>query len=309
MSVMNRAMQRWEEHTIKGDAVNWDDYLHPDDVSRIVPADSIGEQAKESLLTGSIYQDGMRLPWGKTHSDVVIKQGKLAIWTGWSRHGKSQMLKMLELHSIGHGERWIVASMEEEIADIWIDMAIMYAGNDNPSKRMLDEFSKYISGKLWFYDQQGMVSAKRMQAVLRYAGTQIKTTQATVDSLMMLAMDRDDYDVQSRFVGELKSLAKDTHQTVHLVAHMRKREGKGGEEQPGNMHDIAGGHEISSKADYVFNVWRNMQKKNDMDHDSVLTVDKQRGRGRMNWIGRIGLNYHKASGQFVDGRQPMEFKL
>ena len=299
-----RAIARINKQIIDGDKINWDDYLHPEDSSRIIKAWDISEDCKKELLLGNEYEDGLNLPWGKTHGNVLIKPGKVAIWTGWSHHGKSQMLKMLTLHGIKNGQKWIIASMEEEISDVWKDLARMYTGNDSPSARYLDKFSEFITGKLWFYDQQGVIAANRMQAVLRYAGTRLEAHHAIVDSLMMLGVNRDDYDAQSRFVGELKAIAKDTGMTVHLVAHMRKREGKTGEEQPGGVHDIAGGHEIASKADYVFNVWRNKTPK-DGEHNCMLSVEKQ--RGHVNWIGRIMLNYHPASRQFIDGRYPLEF--
>lgn len=305
VSAIDRMINRWDENTIKGDQVDWQQWLKPSDVSRIIPAETINEKAKESLLLGNPYEEGLNLPWGKTHGDVIIKPGKVAIWTGFSHHGKTQALKMLTLHGIKNGHKWLIASMEEEIVEIWKDLAIMYVGNDKPSAKYIDKFSEFISGKLWFYDQQGIIEAERMQAVLRYAATRLNVTQSTIDSLMMLGVNRDDYDAQSRFVGELKAIAKDTGQTVHLVAHMRKREGKTGDDQPGGVHDIAGGHEIASKADYVFNVWRDKNKKNDQDPDCVITVEKQ--RGRINWLGRVGLNYHKPSGQFIDGRYPLEF--
>lgn len=301
----DRAIERINRQIIDGDKINWDDYLHPDDVSRIVKAWDISAECKKQLLIGREREEGLTLPWGKTHGNVLIKPGKLAIWTGWSHHGKSQMLKMLALHGIKHGGKWLIASMEEEISDVWKDLARMYAGNDDPSARILDEFSEFITGKLWFYDQQGVIAANRMQAVLRYAGTRLEAHHAIIDSLMMLGVDRDDYDAQSRFVGHLKAIAKDTHMTIHLVAHMRKRDGKTGDDQPGGMHDIAGGHEIASKADYVFNVWRDKDPK-EGDRDCILSVEKQ--RGHVNWLGHIMLNFHKPSRQFVDGRQPMEFK-
>jgi hypothetical protein len=74
---------------------------------------------------------------------------------------------------------------------------------------------------------------------------------------------------------------------VHLVAHMRKRESKGGDEAPGTTHDIAGGHEIASIADYVFLPWRD--KKPGAQPACHLKVDKQ--RGRINWLGTVTLNF------------------
>ena len=116
-----------------------------------------------------------------------------------------------------------------------------------------------------------------------------------------LAVDRDDYDAHRKFMAQLKSAAKDSGQTIHLVAHLRKRDGKTGDDQPGHVHDIAGGHELASMADYVFNIWRDKRKSEDRGDNPAckFTVEKQRGRRPHNWIGRLNLNVHE-SGQFVE---------
>lgn len=290
---------------IDGNTVNWRKYLHPTDQCRMMPAEALAETCREQILLGKTKTEGLTLPWNNSTGRVLIKPGKLCIWTGWSRHGKTQMLKQVMLHAIAQGEKVLIASMEEEVHEVWIDLARVYTGGDSPTPRALDEFVNFVRGKLWLYDQQGTIEDTRMQAVLRLSADQFGTTQAVVDSLMMLRVSRDDYDQQSRFVGELKSIAKDTHQTIHLVAHMRKREGKGGEESPGGMHDIAGGHEIGSKADYVFNVWRDIQRKDETKPDCLLTVEKQ--RGDVNWVGKLVFNFHPGSRQFIEGNGVMRF--
>ena len=302
--LLDNAIKRMQGQVIDGGAIDWERWLKPSDVSRIIPADEIFAKGKEQLLLGVGISQGLTFPWKKTDGNVLIKPGKVAIWTGWSHHGKTNMLKQLMLWAVKSGEKVLICSMEEEILEVWRDMAVMYSQTDKPSPGALDFFGDFISNKVWFYDQQGTVDAKRMQALLRYAHEKLGTTQVMIDSLMMLAVDRDDYEAQSRFVGELKSIGKDTHQTIHLVAHMRKRTGSTGDDQPGSQHDIAGGHEIASKADYVFSVWRDKKPKVGAD-DCILTVEKQ--RGRPNWLGRIGLKYHPSSRQFIEGRYPVDF--
>lgn len=300
MALLDTAIARMEG-VITDEGIDWSKWLHPADASRIIPAESVAEKATEVMLMGHGYQSGLTLPWNVTAHNVNIRPGKLAIWTGWSHHGKTQMLKMLMLWAIKQGEKVLMASMEEEVVELWTDLAVMYCNTAEPTLKALEEFRRFVAGRLWFYDQQGVVNSERMQAVLRYAAATHGTTQAVIDSLMMLAVNRDDYEAQSRFVSELKAIAKDTAQTVHLVAHMRKREGKTGDDAPGSMHDIAGGHEIASKADYVFNVWRNKK----VPGECVLTVEKQ--RGRPNWLGRVGLKYHEKSRQFVEGNMAISF--
>jgi twinkle protein len=288
---------------IDGDSIDWRKYMNPQEYARIIPAEALAEKAKARMLLGVQNEHGLRLPWEKTKDKVLIRPGKVCVWAGWTHHGKTQMVKQLMLHGVTNSEKALIASMEEEVVDVWEDMAKTACGTQDPSPKQIDQFIGFIRGNLWLYDQQGMVDAKKMIAVIRYAAEELKVTQAVVDSLMMLSMSRDDYDAQADFVGELKAAAKDTGVTVHLVAHMRKREGKAGDEAIGTTHDIAGGHEIASKADYVFMPWRD--KRPGALPACVLKVDKQ--RGRINWIGTVGLNYHAPSRQFVEDATPMKF--
>lgn len=288
---------------IDGESIDWERYLKPDETARIIPAEALAERGKRSLALGPSAEEGLTLPWPKTDGKVLIRPGKLVVWAGWTHHGKTQMAKQLMLHAIGKDEKALVASMEEEVLDVWKDMAVMACASHEPRLPDIDRYIDFVRGNLWLYDQQGMVDARKIQAVIRYAAKELKITQAVIDSLMMLAVDRDDYEAQARFVGELKTTAKDTGVTIHLVAHMRKRDGKTGDDTPGTVHDIAGGHEIGSKADYVFIVWRD--KKPGASPNCHLKIDKQ--RGRINWLGTVTLNFHQAARQFVEDAHPMRF--
>lgn len=287
---------------IRDEQIDWQRYLNPDDRARVIPAEALAEEAKRRILLGPDGEDGMTLPWEKTRGKVFIKRGKLMLWAGWSRHGKTQMLKQVMLHAVKEGEKPLICSMEEEVVEVWSDMATIACASMEPSPKDLAQFTDFVRGKLWLYDQQGRVAPRKLLALIRYAAEELKVTQCMVDSLMMLAIDRDDYDAQARFVAELKTVAKDTGVTVHLVAHMRKRDGKGGEDAPGGIHDVAGGQEIGSMVDSIFIPWRNVT---DLTAPSALKVDKQ--RGRVNWMGTLKLNYHVGSRQFVEDVQPMRF--
>lgn len=306
MHLLESAQRRLEGSVLDGDKIDWQDWLKPSDVAAIVPAEKLAQEAIKRITSGSLRQEGLPLPWNKSHGQVLIRPGKVVLWCGWSHHGKSQMVKQVMLYAIRQGHKVLIASMEEEILDVWTDMARMYCHTDNATRTVLEEFTAFVAGHLWLYDQQGSVEATRMQAVLRYASAKLGVNQAVIDSLMMLGVNRDDYEAQSRFLSELKAIGKDDQTTIHLVAHMRKREGKTGDESPGNMHDISGGHEIASKADYVFNVWRD-RKAQSGQNSCVLSVEKQ--RGQINWLGRIGLNFHERSRQYVEGYEPIDFSI
>jgi twinkle protein len=290
---------------ISGDQIDWQRFLKPEDKTRIVPAEDLAERGRQEILLGAAHEPGLTLPWAKTEGKVLLRPGKLCVWAGWSRHGKTQMLKQIMLHGIKHSEKVLFASMEEEVLEVWKDMARIACDGPDPKLAEINRFVEFVKGNLWLYDQQGMVDPKKIQAVVRFAASELKITHAVIDSLMMLAVDRDDFEAQARFVGELKTTAKDTGVTIHLVAHMRKREGKGGEDQPGTIHDISGGHEIGSKADSVFIVWKDLERKDPSTPQAVLKVDKQ--RGRVNWVGKVGLSCHDRSRQFIEDVHAMRF--
>ena len=288
----NKAM-----NTIPPD-IDFTKYLSREERARVVSAEQIAEEGKRQMLLGTEAQQGLLLPWEKCSGKVLIRPGKLAVWCGWSFHGKSQLLKHLMTHAISVSEKVCIASMEEELLAIWKTMARIACGVASPGAKSIDNWSAMAGKSLWFYDQQGSIKAEKIRAVIRYAAEELGVTQFVIDSLMMLSVSRDDYDAQSVFVGELKTLAADTGCTIHLVAHMRKGSGKGGEDAPGTPHDISGGHEVASKADYVFNVWRDKNGTSTTGYSTILKVEKQ--RGDIDHIGSFGLNFDKASGQYIE---------
>lgn len=304
-SIENAARREAALMTVDGDVIDLDRYMSREEKNRVIPAESLAEEGKRAMMVGVSSEPGLTLPWPKTDGKVKITAGKLALWSGFTHHGKTQLLKNVMLHAIHQSERVCIASMEEEVRETWCDMGRMACGEQEPHVMEIDRWIEFGTGKLWFYDQQGMVDSQKIQAVVRYCAEELGVTQFVIDSLMMLAVNRDDYEAQARFVSELKALAKDTHCTIHLVAHLRKRDGKAGDEQPGSIHDIAGAHDIASKADYVFNVWRDKARKDPSQSECILGVEKQ--RGRINWLGRLGLNFDQRSRQFIEGNVAMRF--
>jgi twinkle protein len=291
---------------ITGDQIPWERYLKPEDKERVIPAEALAEKAKQEMLLGAAGDPGLELPWTKAKGRVFMRAGSLILWTGWSRHGKTRMLKQVMLHAIANGEKPLIASMEESVGTVFKDMARTACLTDDPSPRQIDRFVSFVRGKLWLYDQQGRVSPQKLIAVTRYAIAELKVTQVVIDSLMMMAIPRDDYEAQAAFVSELHNIVLHEPVTIHLVAHMRKREGKGGEEAPGSIHDVSGGQELGSMVDSVYIVWRNMKEvRQPAEFSAVLKIDKQ--RGRTDWLGTLGLNFHSGARQFVEDVHPMRF--
>jgi twinkle protein len=285
-------------------------YVNFPDASRVVAAESLIDEAKKRIAFGSEFVPGLRLPWDELAGDVRITPHTLAIWSGWSHHGKSQMLKQVMLSAIQQGDLVCIASFEEEIFPLFFNMAKMALGTQAPDLAGVAEFGKFAKQKLWFYDHLGFCSAERILQLIRFCADQKKVTQFVIDSLMLISVSKsfDKFSGYVDFVAQLKAIAKESGCTIHLVAHNKKPQGKVSETESGNIHDIAGAHEIGSIADYVFSVWRNKSepsKREAGEWDAKLTIEKQ--RGEYNWIGAFPLNFHAASRQFVRGNQAMTF--
>ena len=94
-------------------------YLHLAERNRVIPAEALAEEGKRVMLLGPSHEPGLLLPWEKAKGLVKIEPGNLAVWAGWSRHGKSRLLKQVMLHAMSEGEKVCIASMDEKILKVW----------------------------------------------------------------------------------------------------------------------------------------------------------------------------------------------
>jgi twinkle protein len=205
------------------------------------------------------------------------------------------MLKQVQLWLMTRGETSCMASLEEVPEETFADMAQLALGVSASDMDWLDVFGNWCGGKLWLYDQQGMVSTDRILALMAYAAKAKGVTQFVIDSLMRLGIAADDYEAQRVFFNRVTAHAKLLNIHVHVVCHMRKQ---GDESQVPNLFDVRGAAAITEQADNVFVVWRD-KREGRASHEpaALLVVEKQ--RGRPNWLGRIKLWYEPKTGQFI----------
>jgi twinkle protein len=275
--------------------IDWDQYaLTDDDRARVVAPLTLVQRAHQ-VITGAGGFEGASLPWGKVADQVRLRKGKVSIWAGITHHGKTQMLKQVQLWLMTRGETSCMASLEEVPEETFADMAQLALGVSAADMDWLDVFGNWCGGKLWLYDQQGMVSTDRILALMAYAAKAKGVTQFVIDSLMRLGIAADDYEAQRVFFNRVTAHAKLLNIHVHVVCHMRKQ---GDESQVPNLFDVRGAAAITEQADNVFVVWRD-KREGRASHEpaALLVVEKQ--RGRPNWLGRIKLWYEPKTGQFI----------
>lgn len=323
MTVLEKAHREWmrEEEArkraaaaliIESGSIDWSRFELPvDDQARVRRASEYADEVVASFADNG-DACGARLPWGKTHGTIRLRPGEMSIWAGVNGHGKSMLLSHVILDLMTQGERACIASLEMRPVSTLKRMARQAVGVESPAEEWARRFLAWLGGKLWLYDQQGTVSARRMVALVRYCREEIGIQHVVVDSLMKCGIGVDDYNAQKAFVDQLATLANQAGVHVHLVAHSRK---KNSEHDMMDKFDVKGSSEITDMADNVFSLWRNKRKEElrqagklerQDEPDAFLTCDKQR---HGEWEGRIALWYHPGAQQFLarDVDQPIDY--
>lgn len=250
---------------------------------------------------------GMALPWDKPDDPVIrFRSSELTVWTGWSGHGKSQLLNYLAFHGMRQGEKFCIASMEMPAKRTLQRMVRQAAGMAYPARGYINAILDSLAGSLWIYNQMGSAKTAEMVDTFRYAARRYGVTQFVVDSLAKLGMAEDDYNGQKAAMEALVGFAHEMGVHVHLVAHPRKADDE--TKAPGKL-DVRGGAILTDLADNVVTVWRNKKKETAMkdaieeekaqlrqQSDVHMLISKQRLTGEE---GKICLWFDTASAQYL----------
>lgn len=267
---------------------------------------SAGEYAEEVVahFWEQKEDDGIVMPWRKTHGRIAIRPGEVSLWAGINGHGKSLVLGQYSISMLPQKQRICVASLEMKPRTTLSRMSRQAYGGSKPSPEFIREYAQTTDKWLYFYDHQGTTKTETALGLIRYAAQELGCHQFILDSMTKCGIDDDDFSRQKRFVDSLCAVAQDTGIHVHLVAHSRK--GQDESKSPGKM-DVKGSGAITDLVDNVFCWWRNKPKEelartnsdkyDPSEPDGVLSCDKQRNG---EWEGRIGLYFDPASTQYVE---------
>jgi len=258
--------------------------------------------------------EGMLLPWSKTHDVIKLRPGELSIWAGVNGHGKSSVVGQVVAYQATGGHRCCVASMEWRTA-LWLArMGRQVAACARPSRA----FSNHIAGgyrdTLWTFNVAGSAKASRILEVFAYARKRYRIELFVVDNLTKCGFADDDYAGQKKFVEALADFARDNDCHVALVAHMRKSET---EDKPSGKMGVKGSGGITDMAATVIEIWRNKNRERALARaampdtaplpekyqpdgesgaDTMLLVLKQNATGAEP---SVRLWFHKSSTQFL----------
>jgi twinkle protein len=210
------------------------------------PKDYI-EEIKEYFVGD--YHKGALLPWKCAKDCFRVRPSEMSIWSGWSGHGKSLVLNQVMLEMLKE-QKVMIASFEMKPRSTLARAIRQTANSSNPEPDFIEKFCERADGKLWLYDQQGMVTPSMVMSVIYYSAEKLGCTQIVVDSMMKCGVAEDDFQGQKRFVDELSTAARDLNIHIHLVAHSRKRSDES--MAPPSKHDVSGSANITNLADNVF---------------------------------------------------------
>lgn len=234
--------------------------------------------------------DGLSLPWAGVNDYVRFMPGKVSIWSGPTFSGKTAFLRHLMLHALGNRHRVLFVSLEEEPDDVWREFMCMACTTRSPTKEQREWCLDVWDERLYVFDSTEMIEPTMLMGIVRFACERFGLTHIVIDSLMRLALKADDYEGQRELGNMLGRLARLSRAHIHLVAHPRKTANS---RAAMDLYDIRGAQDIVAQADLVVT----LERKHDKEHDSELTVWKQ--RGDINWIGTIPLFYEKNSRQLM----------
>jgi twinkle protein len=259
--------------------------------------------------------EGILLPWKKTHETIKLRPGELSIWAGINGHGKSAVVGNVVGYAAMGGTRCCVGSMEWR-TPLWLArMGRQIAGTSRPTRAFSDHITEQYRDSLWVFDVAGSAKAGRILEVFAYARRRYRIELFVIDNLTKCGFADDDYAGQKKFVEALADFARMNDCHVCLVAHMRKSDS---EDAPSGKMGVKGSGGITDMAATVFEIWRNKarekaiareaatqiplpekyQPDGECGADTLLLVLKQNATGNEP---TVRLWFDKASTQFLAG--------
>lgn len=250
-------------------------------------ADKVLERIK-----GNMAQVGDTLPWTKTWDKFRFREGELTIWAGVNGNGKSLVMGMCALF---FSSPVVIASMEMLPEATIARMVRQATGTPNPTDDYVRHVLTELEGRVWLFNQVGMVKEKALFGMIKYCAQELKVKHIMIDSLVKCGLGVDDYNSQKKFVDKLTALAKEESVHIHLVVHMRKQQN---EKDIPDKHSIKGAGEISDLADNVIIVSRNTidPEKDASKPTGFIRIAKHR---HGEWEGNWGFWFHELSQQWI----------
>jgi twinkle protein len=257
---------------------------------------------------------GLELPFDSVKDQFRLRFGELSIWTGFSGHGKTELLQFIQATVAARfQEKTCIASLEIKPSKTLTRLTKQVSGLALPTRERIAEINSWLAEYFFTYFTGKTVDWRKMLKTFEYAFKRYGIRFFIVDSLLKCGIRQDDYNEQKAFVEELCNLAMRLNVHIALVAHQRKTDS---EEFVGSKMGVKGTGDITDLGMNVISAWRNKKKEEELEKhrnhepsdfdmreilsmpDAIMKVQKQRdGDGE---LPSIRLWFDRNSKQFLD---------
>lgn len=234
------------------------------------------QQIWEKFHPEGLDQVGLLLPWGNHFGSSLpfrFRYGETTVWTGYNKHGKSEVLNHCIIDLCWQGDKALICSLEIQAPESYRKLIRMVMGRrdvcDRAERALFRERClKPLAEKVWVYDHVGNAAVEDVLNVMLYAFQRYGCRQFVLDSLMKFeGLDgegQDQWNRQRDFMNAIITFAARYHVHVHLVAHSKKPD-KAGEAKIPRRYDISGSAYISNLPHNVIVIWRNRHKQDELE--------------------------------------------
>ena len=222
-------------------------------------------------------QIGLTLPWGNHFGSSLpfrFRYGEVTVWTGYNKHGKSEVLNHCMIDLCWQGDRALICSLEVQAPETYRKLIRMVQARRNvcaPEEReqFRERCLKPLAQRIWVYDAVGNADIEDVLQVMLYAYQRFGVRQFVLDSLMRFSgLDGEGQEIwnaQRGFMDRLITFAQTYPVHVHLVAHSKKPNDRKGEAIIPRRYDVMGSSYITNLAFNVIVVWRNRAKQDKLE--------------------------------------------
>ena len=247
--------------------------LHPEKLKGIFDFE---QKIWQKFHPEGIDQLGLLLPWGNQNGSSLpfrFRYGEVTVWTGYNKHGKSEVLNHCISDLCWQGDKALICSLEVSAEETYrklirMNMARREVIGKEEREQFRERCLKPLAQKIWVYDHVGNAAMEDVLNVMLYAFQRYGVRQFVLDSLMRFeGLDgegQEQWHRQKELMNSILHFAATYGVHVHLVAHSKKPD-KQGESRIPRRYDIMGSSYISNLAFNVIVVWRNRDKQDALE--------------------------------------------
>ena len=282
---INECLQAGVTPEVIVQCVNAPEIIKPEKLKEIY---EFAEEIWRKFHPEGVEQLGLTLPWGNHNGSSLpfrFRYGEVTVWTGFNKHGKSEVLNHCLVDLCWQNDRALICSLEVPAPETYRKLIRMtqarsneQIGEDFPARaEFAEKCLKPLAQRVWVYDAVGNADIEDVLQVMLYAYQRFGCRQFVLDSLMRFSgLDGDGQEIwnlQKNFMDRLLTFARTYNVHIHLVAHSKKPIDRRGEASVPRRYDVMGSSYITNLAFNVIVVWRNRAKQDQLEEIFQLCDD------------------------------------